>query len=439
MKYHLWTEGCQMNVADSQRVASALEHLGYESTPSPEGADVIVMNTCVVRQSAEDKAYGRLSSLQPLKEKHPEMVINLMGCLVGVKGNEHLRQRFSYVDVFSPPSDIGPLVNFLVQREGQQTEECSTSQRYAWMNGDIALPSSVRQRLVSAYIPIVYGCSYACTYCIIPYKRGAERSRPPAEILAEARGLVAQGVVEITLLGQIVDRYGKDRPEFPSLAGLLHRLHEIEGLERLRFLTSHPNFMTDELLDLVGGLPKVMPHIEVPIQAGDDQVLANMRRGYSVEEYRRLVEKLRLRIPGVSIATDIIVGFPGETEEQFQHTYDLLAELKLDVAHLARYSARPGTVSARRMVDDVPPEEKLGRFRLLEELQKKIAAEIHARLMGQTVPVLFEEKAKKRWRGRTPTNKLVFVETEQSLRGQVLPVTITWTGPWSMIGSLAYS
>ena len=248
---------------------------------------------------------------------------------------------------------------------------------------------------------------------------------------------MTQGVREITLLGQIVDRYGKDQPEFPTLASLLRRLHEIEGLERLRFLTSHPNFMTDELLDQVSELPKVMPHIEVPIQAGDDQVLANMHRGYTVEQYRRLVEKLRRRIPGVSIATDIIVGFPGESEEQFQHTYGLLAELKLDVAHLARYSARPGTVSARRMVDDVSPEEKLHRFRLLEDLQEKIAAEIHARLLGQSVPVLFEEKAKRRWRGRTPTNKLVFVETEQNLRGQVLPVTITWTGPWSMIGNLA--
>jgi tRNA-2-methylthio-N6-dimethylallyladenosine synthase len=439
MKYHLWTEGCQMNVADSQRVASALEHLGYEAAPRPEEADVIVMNTCVVRQSAEDKAYGRLSSLQPLKQQRPGLVINLMGCLVGVKTDDRLRQRFPYVDVFSPPSDIGPLVNFLAQREGQKTDETSTAQRYAWMDGDIALPASARQRLVSAYIPIVYGCSYACTFCIIPYKRGAERSRPPEEILAEARSLVAQGVHEITLLGQIVDRYGKDQPEFPNLAGLLRRLHAIEGLERLRFLTSHPNFMTGELLDQVCELPKVMPHIEVPVQAGDDQVLANMRRGYTVEQYRQLVEKLRQRIPGVSIATDIIVGFPGETEEQFQHTYDLLAELKLDVAHLARYSSRPGTVATRRMEDNVPPEEKLRRFRLLENLQEQISTEIHARLMGQTLPVLFEEKAKKRWRGRTPTNKLVFVETEQNLRSQVLPVTIQWTGPWSMIGSLAQS
>jgi tRNA-2-methylthio-N6-dimethylallyladenosine synthase len=436
MKYHIWTEGCQMNVADSQRVASALEHLGYENTPAAEEADVIVMNTCVVRQSAEDKAYGRLSSLHPLKKRRPEMVINLMGCLVGIKSPERLKQRFPYVDVFSPPSDPRPLVEFLTQKLGRQMEEQQTSQRFAWMDGDLRLPLPQRGQLVAGFIPVVYGCSHACTFCIIPYKRGPERSRPPEEILAEARSLVAQGVKEITLLGQIVDRYGKDQPEYPNLGGLLTRLNALEGLERVRFLTSHPNWMTDELLDRVAELPKVMPHIEVPAQAGDDDVLANMRRGYTSQDYRRLVEKIRSRIPGVSIATDIIVGFPGETEAQFQRTYDLLEELKLDVAHLARYSARPGTVSARRMPDDVPDEEKWRRFRLLEDLQEKIAAEIHARYLGIQVPVLFEEKVKNRWKGRTPTNKLVFAESAEDLRGQVREVKVEWTGPWSMIGSL---
>jgi tRNA-2-methylthio-N6-dimethylallyladenosine synthase len=425
-----------MNVADSQRVASALEHLGYENTPAAEEADVIVMNTCVVRQSAEDKAYGRLSSLHPLKKRRPEMVINLMGCLVGVKSPERLKQRFPYVDVFSPPSDPRPLVEFLTQKLGRQMEEQQTSQRFAWMDGDLRLPLPQRGQLVAGFIPVVYGCSHACTFCIIPYKRGPERSRPPEEILAEARSLVAQGVKEITLLGQIVDRYGKDQPEYPNLGGLLTRLNALEGLERVRFLTSHPNWMTDELLDRVAELPKVMPHIEVPAQAGDDDVLANMRRGYTSQDYRRLVEKIRSRIPGVSIATDIIVGFPGETEAQFQRTYDLLEELKLDVAHLARYSARPGTVSARRMPDDVPDEEKWRRFRLLEDLQEKIAAEIHARYLGIQVPVLFEEKVKNRWKGRTPTNKLVFAESAEDLRGQLREVKVEWTGPWSMIGSL---
>ncbi len=425
-----------MNVADSQRVSSALEHLGYQHTPVIEEADIIVLNTCVVRQSAEDKATGRLSSLRPLKKRKPDLVINLMGCLVGVKDNAPLRQRFPYVDVFSPPSDPGPLMAFLAQREGRQLEEVETSQRYAYMDGDLMLPLHERGRLVSAQLPVVYGCSHACTYCIIPYRRGVERSRPLNEILAEARSLVAQGVKEITLLGQIVDRYGKDDPSLPGLPGLLRQVSQIEGLERIRFLTSHPNWMTDELLDSVAELPKVMPHIEVPAQAGDDDVLAAMHRGYTMAQYRELVGKIRERIEGVSIATDIIVGFPGETEAQFQHTYDSLAELKLDVAHLARYSPRTGTVSARRMPDDVSDEEKWRRFRALEQLQEQIAAEIHTRYLGQTVEVLFEEKSKQRWRGRTPTNKLVFAPAESDLRGQLRQVRIDWTGPWSMIGTL---
>ena len=425
-----------MNVADSQRVASALERLGYENTGHANDADVIILNTCAVRQSAEDRAYGRLSSLQPLKQARPNLVINLMGCLVGVKNNQMLQRRFPYVDVFSPPSDPGPLVSFLTQAETHAEEMAQTGERFALMDGDLPLPAYERGKLVTAFIPVVYGCSNACTFCIIPYRRGIEQSRPPEEILAEARSLAAQGVKEITLLGQIVDRYGKDQPDYPTLAGLLRRLDQIEELERIRFLTSHPNWMTDELLDTVAELPKVMPHIEVPSQAGDDEVLANMRRGYTNEDYYRLVEHIRSKMPGVSIATDIIVGFAGESEAQFMGTYRQLQDLRVDVAHLARYSPRRGTVSDRRMADDVPEDEKWRRFRMLEELQEGIAAEINAVYLGKTVKVLFEEKKKNRWRGRTETNKLVFVESEQNLRGQVQPVRISWTGAWSMLGSI---
>jgi tRNA-2-methylthio-N6-dimethylallyladenosine synthase len=440
MKYHIWTEGCQMNVADSQRVASALEALGYNMTTTPAESDVLVLNTCVVRQSAEDKAVGRLSSLKPLKDRNPKLVINLMGCLVGVKGSQQLQKRFPFVDVFSPPSDPGPLITHLTQAETREFERQQTDDRFALMDGELILPAHEKQQLVSAFVPVVLGCSHACTFCIIPYKRGVERSRPEGEIITEVRSLVEQGVKEITLLGQIVDRYGKDISAGPDLAGLLHNIHEVEGLERIRFLTSHPNWMTGALLEAVAELPKVMPHIEVPVQAGDDQVLENMRRGYSADQYRQLVADIRQHFngdfPGVSIATDIIVGFPGESREQFQRTYDLLAELKMDVAHLARYSTRAGTVADRRMEDDVSDEEKWERFRALEELQENIAAEINQNYLGQTVEVLFEEEVRGRWKGRTTTNKLVFVESEQSLQGQILPVTITWTGPWSMQGRL---
>jgi tRNA-2-methylthio-N6-dimethylallyladenosine synthase len=304
------------------------------------------------------------------------------------------------------------------------------------MDDELIVPVHERGKLVASHVPVVLGCSHACTFCIIPYRRGVERSRPVGDVVAEARSLVDQGVKEITLLGQIVDRYGKDIPDGPNLAALLRIISQVDGLERVRFLTSHPNWMTDELLDVVAESPKVMPHIEVPVQAGDDEVLENMKRGYTVDSYRRLVQKIRDRIPGVSIATDIIVGFPGETEAQFQHTFDLLSELKLDVAHLARYSTRPGTVASRRLGDDVPDAEKWRRFRALEELQEGIATEINARYQGQMTEVLFENKVRGRWRGRTPTNKLVFAESNENLRGQVRAVQVTWTGPWSMQASL---
>lgn len=425
-----------MNVADSQRVASALERLGYSAVERIEDAEVIVLNTCVVRQAAEDKAMGRVTSLKPLKQANPNLTINLMGCMVGVKGQEKLRAALPFVDVFSPPSDPGPLVAHLTQSDSRFIELRETEQRFAAMDGDLVLPAEERGNLVAAHVPVVYGCSHACTFCIIPYRRGAERSRPLGEIVAEIRSLAAQGVKEVTLLGQIVDRYGKDVTDGPTLAALLRHVNAVDGIERIRFLTSHPNWMTDELLETVAELPKVMPHIEVPVQAGHDDVLENMKRGYTAEDYRRLVARIRSIIPNVSIATDLILGFPGETAHHFQATYDLMAELKLDVAHVARYSNRPGTVAARRLVDDVPEEEKMRRLQAIERLQEGVIAEINARYLGETVKVLFEEEVKGRWKGRTETNKLVFVQTERNLRGQVLPVQITWTGPWSMQGRL---
>ena len=426
-----------MNVADSQRVGSSLEHLGYTLTEIIEEADVIVLNTCVVRQSAEDKAYGRVTSLMPLKKKNPNLVINLMGCMVGVRGAEKLREKLPYVDVFSPPSDPGPLISLLTQGEIHSLEDAETTRRFLMMDEELILPVAEQGKLISAHVPIVYGCSHACTFCIIPSKRGGERSRPVGDVVAEVRSLARQGVKEVTLLGQIVDRYGKDIPDGPNLAKLLRLIHEVEGIERIRFLTSHPNYFEDDLIQAIAELPRVMPHIELPIQAGDDDVLANMKRGYTQQQYRDLVAKIRERIPGCSIATDIIVGFPGETEEQFMETYRVLSDLKLDVAHLARYSLREGTVATRRMDDNVPEEDKLRRLHLLDDLQEQIVSEINKKYLGEKVDVLFEEKVKGRWRGRTPTNKLVFVESEENLRGKVLPVTVTWTGPWSMQAQLA--
>jgi len=448
MRYHIWTIGCQMNVADSQRVAAGLERLGYTPAARAEDADVMILNTCVVRQQPEDKAVGRLNQLKRVKDRYPDRVLALMGCMVGLKEAAALQARFPWVDVFLPPSDPTELWALLAERghldEAQTLIADAEARRLALSRVDTILPPSEQAHVVSAHLPIVLGCSHACTYCVIPYRRGAERSRPPDAILAEARQMVAQGVKEITLLGQIVDRYGYDLPEFSDaaetpLVTLLRRIHEIDGLQRLRFLTSHPNWMRDDLLRAVAELPKVCEHIEVPIQAGDDEVLAQMRRGYTVDDYRRLVARLRELIPGVSIATDIIVGFPGETAEQFQHTYDLLAELRLDKAHIARYSSRPLTVATRTMTDALARAEKERRRQALDDLQSRILEELNARYLGQTVEVLVEGKneAKDRWFGRTRTDRLVFFPADGDWLGRLAQVYVTWTGPWSLIGEVS--
>ncbi|MBN1681213.1 MAG: MiaB/RimO family radical SAM methylthiotransferase [Anaerolineae bacterium] len=457
MQYHIWTIGCQMNVADSQRLASELERLGHRAASNPDDADILVVNTCVVRQSAEDKAYGRLGELAHVKKTAPHKIVGLMGCLVGVRDPLRLREKLPQVDVFLPPSDPQPMLAFLQDHAAaQEIRQIDADDRAARdhlqdtmdlhnaqdmhnvqdLDGTIILPQHERGTLVSAHVPVVLGCSHACAFCIIPHRRGIERSRPVGEIAAHVRSLARQGVKEITLLGQIVDRYGKDIPGGPTLAGLLRIVHDIaeeEDVYRIRFLTSHPNWMTEELLDTVAELPRVMPQIEVPVQAGNDEVLRYMRRGYTADQYRALVHTIRECIPDAAIHCDIIVGFPGETDDQFQDTYDLLAELKLDKVHLARYSPRPNTVSQRRMPDDVPADEKKRRHAALEQLQEQVVAAINAPYLGQTVEVLVEDKHKGKWRGRTPQNKLVFFEDEsQNWHGRLANVEITWTGPWSM-------
>ncbi len=439
MQYYIWTLGCQMNVADTQLLASELEKLGHDSAQNGDDADIMVVNTCVVRQSAEDKGIGRLQLLSQIKETNPDKVIGVMGCMVGVRDPLWMRQRLPYVDVFMPPSDPAPMVEFLKARmdEGEilHLEARARQDRDALQDGELVLPVHERGQLVSAHVPIVYGCSHACTFCIIPFRRGIERSRSIGEIVAHVRSLAAQGVKEVTLLGQIVDRYGKDIQDGPDLSDLLRVIHDAAeevGIERIRFLTSHPNWMTEKLLRTVAELPRLMPHIEVPIQAGDDEVLARMRRGYTAGQYRRLVDKIRQIIPQVAIHTDIIVGFPGETRAQFMQTYKLLEDLKLDKAHLARYSPRPQTVSARRMDDNVPDGEKRERHKLLEDLQARVVSEINSQYLGQLVEVLVEDNYKGRWRARTPQNKLVFFEAVGDWKGKLVQVEITWTGPWSM-------
>jgi tRNA-2-methylthio-N6-dimethylallyladenosine synthase len=464
-KYHIWTIGCQMNVADSNHVAAELEKIGYGPTDRLDDADVVVLNTCVVRQSAEDKAIGKLGNLKPWKKARPDRKVALMGCMVGVKPSQQLRDAYPFVDVFMPPSEPTPLVNHLrqaeIDAEMAAIEREQLVRRYQFQ--DEVQPAGTVQSIkhlalsgeapVAAHVPIVYGCSHACTFCIIPFRRGVERSRPVEEIVNEVRGLVAQGVREVTLLGQIVDRYGYDwregglgnsatvnafhgsaEADTPDLADLLAAVHKVEGLWRIRFLTSHPNYMTDRILCAVRDLPKVCEHIEVPIQAGDDEVLERMRRGYTRAEYRALIERIRTIVPHAGINTDIIVGFCGETEAQFERTYEVVAECAFDKVHMARYSPRPGTVSERRMLDDIPEAEKVRRHQRLEDLQERISAENNARFLGEIVEVLVEDQHKGKWRGRNRQNKLVFIESDLPLRGRLVEAQVTWTGPWSMQG-----
>lgn len=416
--YHIWTIGCQMNTADSRRAAEGLERLGYHWTKRAEDADLIVLNTCVVRQSAEDKVLGRLSSLKPIKKRRPEAVIAVMGCFVDDIST--LQQNFPYVDAFFKPSDVKGLLEFAQNRHPTPRSTFHVS----------------RFTPISCYVPVIEGCNRFCTYCIVRLRRGRERSRPMDEIVAEVACLVKGGAREVILLGQNVDAYGHDLPGQPDLADLLTAVHGLEDLWRIRFLTSHPADMKERIIDAVACLPKVCEHFEIPVQSGDDAVLKRMVRGYTVDQYRRLVASIRERIPGASLATDVIVGFPGETEEQFMNTYRLLEEIRFDVVHVAAYSPRPGT-AASRLPDDVPQAEKERRRKMIEELQEDIAGEINQQLVGKTVEVLVEEKQKGKWKGRTRTHKLVFFENDGDWRGKLAPVKITWAGPWSMQGELA--
>jgi tRNA-2-methylthio-N6-dimethylallyladenosine synthase len=416
--YHIWTIGCQMNEADSRSVIDQLQLRGYREAASPAEADLILLNTCVVRASAENKAIGRLSSLRPLKGRRPGVTLAVMGCLVGDDTTD-LRTRFPFVDLFLRPSEPGPLFEMLDRRDRAEAAAG-------------AFPASP----VVTYLPISYGCDHHCTYCIVRLRRGVQRSRPIAEVRDEAVQLVARGAREITLLGQNVDAYGTDLPGRPDLADLLEAIHDIEGLYRLRFLTSHPSDMKRRIVDTVARLPKVCEHIEIPVQAGSNALLRRMGRPYTVESYLELVHTIRETIPGVSLGTDIIVGFCGETDEEYAQTRALVESVRFDVVHIAAYSVRPGTPAAR-LVDDVPADVKELRRKDLDELQTRIATEINAPLLGQDVEVLVEERSRGRWRGRTRNNTLVFFEDEANRRGDIVTVRITWAGPWSLIGEPA--
>lgn len=425
-RYSLWTIGCQMNESESAQVGAALELAGYRPAGDEREADIIVLNSCVVRNSAEQKVVGKLGALQQLKRNNPDLKIALTGCMVTGQ-EEKLTKQFPHVDLFFRPSAVERLVEIVPELAGVEDDLVELPHYYG---------AAEQRGEVTAFMPIIFGCNYVCSYCIIPYRRGKERSRPLQSVVGEAWMLAKRGVREITLLGQTVNAYGHDLPDAPDLADLLAAVDGVEGIERIRFLTSHPQKMTTKLIRAVADLPHVCEHINLPVQAGHDYTLQRMRRNYTTDDYRRVIHEIRETIPNVTIATDIIVGFAGETEEHFQATLDLLAELELDVVHVAMYSPRPKTISSR-WEDDVPQEEKHRRHQAVEAQQVAIAARKKSALLGGVHEVLVDGQQKGRWRGRTRGNQLIFFGapgTERDWVGKLVDVRVTETHAWHAIG-----
>ena len=423
-RFHIWTIGCQMNEADSSKIATLLQEAGYRSTEREDEADIVVLNSCVVRQAAEDKVAGKLNSLVRLKRERPDVSVVLTGCMV-TSQQAALTKRFPHVDLFFDPSDFAKLER-VAPELAELDDDLGQLPHYY-------LPEAADQAGVTAFVPIIYGCNFLCSYCIVPYRRGKERSRPLDEIVREVEAVVARGAREVTLLGQTVNAYGHDLPEKPGLSSLLRAVDRVPGLERLRFLTSHPKYMSDDIIETMAELPTVCEHMNLPVQAGDNEVLRRMRRTYSREYWADRIALTRERMPGATIATDIIVGFPGESDAQFQQTHDLLEEVACDKVHLAMYSPRPGTLSAR-WDDDIPHDEKWRRHRALEQLQERLLTAKQAARLGTVEEVLVEGKAKGRWTGRSRGNTLVHFDDDRDVLGKLVDVRVTQTSPWFLIG-----
>lgn len=434
-KYWVWTVGCQMNKVDSERVGSLLELQGCVPAASEDEADIIVLNSCAVRESAERRVSGKLGNVLQLKKSRPDLIVGLTGCSVDPK-MEVTQERFPGADLYFGPTRTDLFLSQLSKFWPDVNAEAMGAQA-CWQEKT----SISETRGPCAYVPISNGCDKFCTYCIVPYRRGRERSRPLLEVVDECGSLVKQGVKEITLLGQRVNAYGRDFKDGTDLADLLTAVNEIPDLLRLRFLTSYPKDMSDKLIEAIAGLDKVCEHIHLPVQAGDDQVLENMRRGYTREDYVRLVDRIRKRVPDVAISTDIIVGFPGETEEQYGRTLDLLEEIRFSTVYVAAYSPRPGTLSAR-WEDDVPADVKRERLERLDRLQQTISLDYHRSMKATAVEVLVESAESLRrdaqqWRGRTRTGRLVFFpRSAEDLLGRLVNVRISQVSPFAMQGQL---
>ncbi|MGH2331895.1 tRNA (N6-isopentenyl adenosine(37)-C2)-methylthiotransferase MiaB [Thermoanaerobacter mathranii] len=434
--YHIETYGCQMNVHDSEKLAGMLEKMGYKYTENLEQADVLLFNTCAVREHAEIRVLGRVSQMKELKARNPNLIIGVSGCMMQEKNVvEAIKEKYSYIDIVFGTHNIYKFPQLLW--EALNSQDIVIDVIEDTKNVIEELPVK-RDSNLKAWVNIIYGCNNFCTYCIVPYTRGREKSRKPEDIVAEVKELAQKGYKEITLLGQNVNSYGKDLDENITFAKLLYKLNEIEGIERIRFMTSHPKDISDELIYAMRDLNKVCEHLHLPVQAGSNKILKKMNRKYTKEHYLEIIDKVRSNIPDIAITTDIIVGFPGETEEDFLETLDLVERVRFDAAYTFIYSKRAGTVAANMpdQVDDAVKHERLER---LIELQNKISLEKSAELRGKIVEVLIEGISKRdsnKLTSRTRTNKVVHFVGDESLIGKLANIKITETKAWTMQGEL---
>ena len=429
------TYGCQMNFSDAERMEGELSKLGYVSTEDMAKADLIMINTCCVRETAEDKVYGKIGEIKALKREKPDLILGITGCMAQKEG-ERLIKRAPHIDFVLGTNKIHEVVATVKKLEESQVKHVvDTEINEAEMPEDISIH---RKTPLSAWVPIMYGCNNFCTYCIVPYVRGRERSRLPEEIIDEVREAVKQGYREVTLLGQNVNSYGKDHQK-ATFAELLSMVDRVDGIERIRYMTSHPKDLSDEVIDVIKNSQHICNHFHLPVQYGSNKILKAMNRVYTVEGYKDLVRKIRDAVPDASITTDLIVGFPGETEEDFQELLRFLEEIRYDQAYTFIYSKRSGTPAAE-MENQVNDDVKHERLNRLMELQNKISLEKNVALKDRTVQVMVEGPSAnddKVWSGRTTTNKLVLWPYQGSEQpGDFVNVRICQPQTWVLKGEL---
>ena len=435
-RHFIATYGCQMNEHDSEKLAGMLSNMSYLECDDKEEADLIIFNTCCVRENAELKVYGNLGQLKPLKKKKPDMIIAICGCMMQQPHVvEYIKKKYPFVDLIFGTHNLH---NFPVL-----LSNCKQSDNMlveVWdEEGEIieGLPS-IRKYGLKTFVNIMYGCNNFCTYCIVPYTRGRERSREPENIIEEVKGLVDKGTKEITLLGQNVNSYGKSLEEEIDFAGLLRKINEVDGLERIRFMTSHPKDASQRLIDAIKDCDKVCEHIHLPVQAGSNNILGAMNRKYTREQYLKLVEDAKAAVPDISITTDIIVGFPGETEEDFEDTLDLVERIGYDNSFTFIYSIRKGTPAAE-MENQIPEDVKHMRFNRLLKILHRGIKERNLELKDRVVEVLVEGVSKNDesiLMGRTRTNKVVNFDGPRDLIGELCNVKITKPRNFSLYGEL---